>query len=293
MTKSIHTLIQDVYQLIDDGYPGVSFDAITAKIAHEHTKEERAPRLRLSALGDRCPCALWHSIHSPAEAEPLPPYARFKYSYGHIIEAFAIQLAKAAGHTVTGEQDEVVVDGIVGHRDCVIDGYVVDVKSAASLSFKKFKEKTLAQDDSFGYLAQLDAYILGSADDPAVTHKDTGYIWAIDKTLGHHCLYEHRLRRSKFDDYEITERIQRAKEVVGRDTPPECNCEIVKDGESGNFQLGPKASYNSFKYCCQPQLRTFLYSSGPRYLTKVVRQPRRRDGTLVPEIDRFGNFINA
>jgi len=73
---------------------------------------------------------LWHSIHTPEKAEALPAWAEIKYTYGHILEALAISLAKAAGHEVTGEQDAITVDGILGHRDCVIDGCVVDVKSA-------------------------------------------------------------------------------------------------------------------------------------------------------------------
>ena len=131
-------------------------------------EDERAPRLRLSQMGPRCPKALWYSIHHPELAEKLPTWAKFKYAYGHILEAFAIILAKEAGHDVTGEQDAIEVDGVIGHRDCVIDGCIVDVKSASSRSFQKFKTKTLAQDDPFGYLDQLDAYMAGSLEDPLV-----------------------------------------------------------------------------------------------------------------------------
>lgn len=289
MTKSIHTLIQDVYEVIDNGYVGVDWDAITVKIAHEHSKEKGPARLRLSQMGDRCPKALWHSIHTPHEAEPLPPQARFKYTYGHIIEAVAIQLAKASGHDVTGEQDEIIVDGVMGHRDCVIDGAIVDVKSTSSLSFKKFKDKTIAEDDSFGYLAQLDAYVLGSINDPLVRIKDRGYIWAIDKQLGHMCLYEHYLRRN-FDQYDISFRIAKAKQIVSQVSPPLCNCETESDGESGNIKLSSTSGYNAFKYCCFPRLRTFLYSGGPRYLTTVKKRPTNRFGPI-PEVDRYGNYI--
>jgi hypothetical protein len=90
-------------------------------------------------------------VHHPELGEELPPQARIKYAYGHIIEHLIIELARAAGHEVVGEQDEITVDGILGHRDCVIDGCIVDVKSAASRSFLKFRDKTIAQDDPFGY----------------------------------------------------------------------------------------------------------------------------------------------
>lgn len=231
-------------------------------------------------MGARCPRALWHSIHTPELGEPLPPWATFKYSYGHVIEALAITLAKAAGHTVTGEQDAITVDGIVGHRDCVIDGCIVDVKSCSSFSFQKFKDKSIGQSDSFGYLDQLDGYLVGSTDDDLVTVKDRGYNWAIDKTLGKMCLYEHYKREES-----IKERIRYYKSIVALVEPPKCTCETVPDGKSGNIRLGIRPSYSAFKHCCWPQLRTFLYASGPVYLTKVVRKPD------VTEIDRHGKTV--
>src|SRR5579872_7121569 len=183
------------------------------------------------------------------------------------------------GHDVTGEQDEISVDGILGHRDCVIDGAVVDVKSAASRSFLKFRDKTIASDDPFGYLDQVDGYVLGSRDDPLVLIKDRGYLLAVDKTLGHLALYEHKLRDS------ITDRIKSYKEIVLRPDPPQCSCGTIADGKSGNIKLDTRASYSSFKYCCNPDLRTFHYSTGPVYLTKVVRRPD------VTEVDKTGKIV--
>jgi hypothetical protein len=217
---------------------------------------------------------LWYSVNSPELAEPIPPYARIKFIYGHIIEHLIIGLAKAAGHEVTGEQDEISVDGIVGHRDCVIDGVVVDVKSASSRGFLKFRDKTLSQDDPFGYLDQIDAYVLGSMDDPLVRVKDRGYLLAIDKTLGHMVLYDHRLRPQS-----IRDRIVCYKQIVSQPRPPACTCQTVPDGKSGNLKLDVRASYSPFKHHCFPHLRTFLYASGPTYLSKVVRVPD------VPEVD--------
>jgi hypothetical protein len=195
-------------------------------------------------------------------------------------------MAKAAGHEVQGEQDELVVDGVVGHRDCVIDGHVVDVKSANSRSFQKFKNGTLASNDSFGYLDQLDAYLVGSQSDPLVTNKNVGYLLAIDQELGHLKLYEHHCREES-----IRQRIRDYRAIVALDRPPECTCEEVPDGEAGNYRLGTIASYNAYKFACKPHLRCFLYSNGPRYLTKVVRRPRRSDGSLITEVDMYGNVV--
>lgn len=273
---NIQTLIPDIYAEIEkNGIPEFTY--------HRPAEEERKASLRLSQMGPRCPCALWYSIHKPEMAEPVPPWASIKFSYGHILEALAIRLAKVAGHEVTGEQDELVVDGIVGHRDCVIDGCVVDVKSANSLSFKTLKAgKEAVEADPFlaGYLDQLDGYVVGSSMDPLVRVKDKGYILAIDKTLGHLVLYEHTVRGNA-----IRERIKRYREIVERVSPPACECRSVPDGKSGNFKLDLKASYNPYKYCCTPNVRTFLYAEGPRYLTKVLRKPD------VPEIDRDGKIV--
>lgn len=231
-------------------------------------------------MGPQCPCALWHSIHHPELAEKLPPWAEFKYSFGHIIEAQAIMLAKAAGHEVTGEQDAVSVDGIVGHRDCVIDGCIVDVKSAASRSFAKFRDGSIRQDDPFGYLDQLDGYLCGSLQDPLVRVKDKAYLLAIDKQLGHMALYEHHFREAN-----IRQRIRDYRDIVSLDKSPSCTCETTSDGKSGNIKLGIRASYNAYKYSCFPYLRTFLYASGPVYLTKTVRKPD------VMEVDKFGKMV--
>lgn len=195
-------------------------------------------------------------------------------------------MAKAAGHEVTGEQDVVSVDGVLGHRDCVIDGNIVDVKSASSRAFQKFKDGSIASSDGFGYLDQLDGYIVGSLGDPLVRNKTSGFLLAIDKQLGHMCLYEHTAREES-----IRQRIRDHRNVIALDRAPPCTCEEVADGESGNYRLGVTASYNPFKYCCKPQLRTFLYSDGPRYLTRVVRRPKRRDGTLITEVDKHGRVV--
>lgn len=284
--KTIDTLLYDVYRLLEkkDGWftndLAASFAQDTAKRVQRSLGPDGPASLRLSKLGPVCPKALWSSIHTPDLAEPLPAPAIFKYSYGHVIESLAITLAKAAGHEVTGEQDALEVDGIVGHRDCVIDGHVVDVKSCSSRVFQKINSKALAVDDGFGYLCQLDAYLVGCVDDPLVRHKDVGYIWAIDKTLGKMVLYKHEKR----EDF-IRERIRSHKRISSLPVSPECECGTRPYGVSGNMELDVRASYSAYKFTCFPHLRTFLYSDGPKFLTKVVRTPD------VTEVDRNGNYI--
>lgn len=285
--KSIYTLIRDVQDVLDRNDRLIA-DHLSENLVREveprinqafGPKEERGA-LRLSQMGRRCPRSLWASVHSPSSQEPLPAHAKLKYTYGHLIESLLIALAKTAGHEVTGEGDALYVDGVKGHRDCVIDGCVVDVKSASSLGYKKFADKTIATNDPFGYLDQLDGYLVGSAEDPLVRVKDRAYLWACDKTLGHQCLYEHKLRKE-----HIHERIRLYQSIVDLAQPPQCECGVVADGKSGNLRLDVRASYNPYKWFCRPHLRCFLYASGPVYLTKVVRVPD------VPEVNRDGVVI--
>lgn len=244
----------------------------------------RKGTLRLSQMGPRCPCALWYSVRHPELAEPLPPWAEVKYSFGHMIEALAIALAKASGHTVTGEQGELKLDEIKGHRDCVIDGAIVDVKSASSFSFNKFKTSDFSHSDSFGYLDQLDGYVIASRDDPLVTVKDRGYILAVDKQLGHMVLYEHIVTDER--ERTLKARISEYKGIVSQADPPRCTCGTVSIGSSGNRGLDLRASYSPYKYCCFPHLRTFIYAGGkPTFLTHVARKPD------VTEINKDGQVI--
>lgn len=298
--KSIDTLVKDIYHVVENErwLTEANVEGLVGNLGRQFVQRggqtnERA-LLSLSKMGEKCPCQLWHSVHSPSLQEPLPAPARIKFIYGDVIEALGISLAKAAGHEVTGEQDECHVDGVPGHRDCVIDGCIVDIKSVNSLSFQKIKAGYVAEDPFLrAYLAQLDGYAVGSIDDPLVRVKDRGYLLAIDKVLGKMHLYEHTIR-PEF----IRERIQSYKEIVARPEPPACECGIEADGTSGNLKLDTFASYNPWKHQCAARrnqtIRTFLYEGGPRFLVKVVRRPMRRDNrTPIPEIDRNGNYVYA
>jgi len=289
--KNIHTLITDIQYLltqrnwVTDELAGDLGHSVSTRLKEQFVDRTALPKLRLSRMGPQCHCALWHSIHKPHLSEKMPPWAEFKFSFGHIIEAQAIAFTKAAGHLVTGEQDEISVDGISGHRDCVIDGCIVDVKSANDRSYKGFKTKSIDELDTWGYLSQLDGYLLGSQHDPLVTVKDKAYLLVIHKELGHMQLYEHRLREN-----HIRERIRSHKEIVARSTPPLCTCPTIDDGQSGNVKLAYPATYNTFKFCCFPNLRTFIYSGGPEYFVKVGKVPTYK-GLPLLEIDKYGKSV--
>lgn len=289
--KTINTLIKDVYDVagretwFDPQLAERYSQEMGIRVLGRLSERREVPRLRLSQMGDGCPKSLWASIHSPSIREKFPPNVLIKFHFGDVVEAMAIALAKAAGHLVTGEQDELELDGVLGHRDCVIDGNIVDVKSVNSLSFQKIKNKAVAEDTFLrSYLDQLDGYVVASLEDPLVTNHTTAYIWAVDKVLGHMCLYEHKIRPDR-----IRQRIADYKSIVKRENPPECTCGTVREGASGNIKLDLKASYNPYKRFCFPNLRTFYYADGKDgkiiHLVHVAREPR------VPEIDKNGNFM--
>src|SRR6266446_4871459 len=172
--KDISTLITDIYSLVrskegwfnkevSEEFHTTVQNRLRSRFGGE--EKERKPTLRLSRMGEICPCALWHSIHKPELAEQMQGWTQIKFTYGDILEAFVIALAKGAGHEVTGEQDELSLDGIIGHRDCVIDGYTVDVKSANSRAFGDIKHYASSPFIT-GYLDQLASYTIAAKDDP-------------------------------------------------------------------------------------------------------------------------------
>lgn len=223
----------------------------------------------MSNLGTPCDRKLWYSVNRPGVGERLGGPATFKFLFGDIIERIVLGLAKFAGHSVTGEQDELEIGGVKGHRDAVIDGRLVDVKSATTHSFNKFKEHKLLTDDPFGYVTQIGAYLDASQEDPLVKDKDKASFVAVDKQLGHICIDTY----SK-SDTDYNKLVSEKRSMVGRSEPPARAFTDVPDGKSGNRKLGTECSYCPFKSECWPGLRTFTYSGGPTFLTKVVREPK-------------------
>ena len=217
--------------------------------------------LRMSNIG-KPDKQLWYQCKG-YEGEPLLPQTRMKFMFGDLVEALVLYLVKEAGHEVTHEQHEIEVDDIKGHLDCHIDGVVVDVKSTSAYGFKKFKNGTLSEDDPFGYIAQISGYVHGSKD------ASEGGFLALDKQSGATTY----MPVAEMDMINVEERVQHMKEVVAQEEPPERCYESVPDGKSGNMKLGINCSYCPYKWDCWPELRLFLYSNGPRYLTHVEREP--------------------
>ena len=284
IVKTIDTLVSDIYKTLDEGVSSEDF----TKYGEEHAevlKQRLALRgtarpqgLRLSSIGKPCVRQLWYGIYNHTHSEPLRPFTRLKFLYGDLIETMLLELVRKSGHLVEGEQDPVHVNGIKGHRDCIIDGVLVDVKSASPFSFKKFEGGLQREDDAFGYLTQLGSYLLGSREDEKVTYKNEAAFLVVDKVSGHLCLDVHTFTEEDF--VTLSRKIRASKKILARpSTVPARAFDGVPEGKSGNEKLGVNCSYCSFKDHCWPGLRTFMYAGGrPVFLTKVEREPN------VPEI---------
>lgn len=266
--KQIKTLIPDIYKLLDEGCPepneqyAKEFAENLTKILVDTMKgyaTERKGTLRMSNVGRPCKRQLWYESHGES-GEPLDPATKLKFFYGNVVEEVLLYLAKESGHTVTHEQEEVEINGIVGHMDAVIDDVVVDVKSASTWAFKKFKEQTLEDDDSFGYIPQLSGYAT------ALGKKYAAFL-AMDKNTGELALTPVK----QLADIESI--IATTKEQVNSDTKPERGYSEQADGKSGNRKLHNICNYCAFKKSCYPQLRAFKYSNGTKYLTYVAKLP--------------------
>ena len=101
----------------------------------------------------------------------------------------------------------------------------------------------------------------------------------MDKQNGHltYLLYDSADAQAPVYDkisFDIEEHIERVKKLVEQPEAPEVCHEVVPDGKSGNMKLAVGCSYCQYKQVCWPGVRTFLYSSGPRYLTEVVNEPK-------------------
>lgn len=278
MTKTLDTLIPDIYKTLEQGVdvtqPHIA-EALqeVGDLVREAVEtvlqegERKGPsNLRLSSIGkpDR---QIWYGVQGE-EGEPLTGQTRIKFLMGHVLEALLICLTKAAGHEVTESQETVEVEGVIGHQDCVIDGVLVDIKSASSFAFKKFKEARLTEDDPFGYVAQISAYATKN------NRKEAAF-FAIDKNSSELCI----LPVHDMEMIDAPSRVNHLKEIVAKDTaPPRCYGDLA-DGKSGNRKLAIGCVFCGYKKKCWADanggqgLRAFKYSNGVRYLTTVAKTP--------------------
>jgi len=277
--KTLDTLVQDIYEVIEvlnkdeaidipeDMYEQFGRDMEDA-LRHWATPVERPKNgLRMSNIG-RPLRRLWYDLNTDQEKEQINAPTFIKFLYGHLLEVLLLFFVRLAGHVVQSEQKQVTVSGIKGHMDSVIDGEVIDVKTASGYAFKKFKDGTLAQNDSFGYLSQLAGY-------EAAEQTNNGGFLVMNKETGELTVFIP-------DDLEkpnITYRIKEVKQAMKKENPPEYCYSPIPDGVSGNMKLPRDCTWCPHKFECHKDandgqgLRTFAYAKGRVYLTQVEKLP--------------------
>jgi hypothetical protein len=254
--------------------------ALKLERAMKSRETARPPNtLYVSEVGTKCKRQLWYKVNDPHLAEPMPHNTLFKFFYGDLIEETVLAMARLAGHDVQLKQHSVVGHykgwEIRGRIDAIIDGVLVDVKSCSPFGFKKFEEGLDFYNDSFGYIPQLEIYkSLMSHSQPIVR---SGFL-AIDKVNGHIGWFENK------QVINVERAVRRAVEAVDQAQPRGEFEAKEQSPTSPNKVLGTVCSYCAFKKDCWKSsnggdgLRTFIYSSGPVFMTNVVKKPN------VPEV---------
>jgi hypothetical protein len=234
--------------------------------------------LRFSNIGSPCVRKLWLESRYPDDLVPHSPDELFKFSLGDLTEEYLLFLVDLAGHKVELRQAEVTKAGIKGHIDCIIDGMLVDVKSASPFSFRKFQTGLTEEEDSFGYLVQLASYLEEASKLPEVTYKNEAAFLVFDKSAGHI-----HLDRHVFEQTNLTEFFEERKEILKSDTPPDRFYQPKLDGyknkekefvPNGNEYLGKPCEYCPLKFKCYDGLRVFKTWDGLKYYTKIVKEPK-------------------
>jgi len=277
----LNTLVPDIYKHLEklsDGTPlplteeeiDKTLVGMREALVSWATPRERDSNftVRMSNVGKPAR-QLWYEKRDPQGRGGIDGATQIKFLYGHLLEEIVLMLVRMAGHKVTDEQKEVVVDGIVGHMDCKINGEVVDVKTASRFAFNKFRDGRLSQDDPFGYLGQLAGY-------EAAEGTENGGFLVLNKESGELCMYV----PDDLDKPNIKASISNLLPALELDTPPELCYNPIPDGKKGNMKLAKGCNWCKYKHDCYKDsndgqgLRTFKYSNGFTYLTEVVVEPK-------------------
>lgn len=278
---SLHALVPQIYKNLENLSNGtplpITEEEIDRVMANMKTAimewsnpSERSQNftVRMSNVGKPAR-QLWYEKRDPQGRGIVDGPTQIKFLYGHLLEEIVLMLVRMADYEVTDEQKEVNVDGVVGHMDCKINNEVVDVKTASRFAFNKFKEGRLAQDDPFGYLGQLAGY------EEAEGTENGGFL-VLNKESGELCMYV----PDDLDKPNIKSTINTLIPSLDLDTPPSFCYDPIPDGKKGNMKLAKGCSWCKYKHDCFKDsndgqgLRTFKYSNGLTYLTKVVVEPK-------------------
>ena len=279
--KTIDTLIPDILSVVrGQGGWNKCFSKALGKDIKDLSRErfcqsEKVRKyLSMSSIGAPCKRKVWLRVNDAEGSIPPKGSELLKFFFGDFVEALLLNLAESAGHTVLGKQDTLAINGVQGHRDAVIDGMTVDVKSASPVSYRKFKMNELRDSDPFGYISQLSSYVYAAKDDPLVTDKTRGAFLVINKVTGELHLDIHDFST---DLIGKESEIEAVKSMVKSSDPPPRLEPVPQYKDSSNLKLCSNCHYCEFKRKCWPNLRTFLYAKGVEHLVHVEQEPRARE----------------
>ena len=244
---------------------GIVKDVETALIKQFATKRDKAFRLRMSNMGKPY-CQLWFEKNKPELA--LPPSSNFIINMliGDIIEAvFKGLLRQAKVEYKDGEQVTLDLgDGqtINGTPDIFFGDEVDDIKSASPWSYiNKFKDfDSLAEKDSFGYIAQLVGYA------EATNTKPNGW-WVVNKGNGD---FKH-VKATNINSKQVLAKIKFTYKELKENKFRRCFTdeeETYRKKPSGNRRLKQECSWCSFRHACWPGLQ-----ERPSLVSKAEQPP--------------------
>lgn len=252
-------MVEDVYNLMVDRNPVGDLQKVADRVGKEVSEalvtalspREEHNKLRMSGIG-RCERAQWYGVKGYESEQPTGD-VYITFLQGHIMEAVILALAELSGHKVEGQQEKHTLEGVNGSQDCIIDGELVDVKTASAWSYDKKFAPDGIKDDAFGYIKQLSAY--GKSDD-----RDTAYFLVFNKNKSTLKLSKQELEK------DVDEYIVQLKNKMESDTPPMRLAEATKtvrhkDGGQSN-QLNMRCAFCSYKESCFPNLNKYVTSNG-------------------------------
>lgn len=298
MTKTIDTLIEDVYTLLGDSNKDMVFD--TAKVESlgirmaGHVKDEvqdpdrsnRDPStVYVTQITSNCPRRRWYEYNHDKVGIPkerITGQNRFKFVYGDLIEETVLFFAELAGHDVQYRQERLTMlvqrgaetYTLAGRIDAMIDGVLVDLKSMESFSYDRFAKGTY--DDKWGYGNQLMTY-------DTMLHNDKRYpapadtmILGINKLNGR----MHLGRMPSDPNFNVGKAVGDAVNKNKAKVHPMRQTKTASGVES----LETMCAYCPFKVDCYAELgglSVYAYAEGPKFVVGNCAKPPK-----VPEITK-------
>jgi hypothetical protein len=221
-------------------------------LVKQFAKRDDKFRLRMSNIG-RDYCKLWYDKNEPENAIPRSTNFVINMMIGDIVEAIFKGLLVQSGVKFSNGEDVSMDLGagvtINGTPDLIMDGKVDDIKSASPWSYtNKFKDfETLAESDSFGYVAQLGGYAKAAGVKP-------GGWWVINKGTGE---FKY-VPAGDIDSEEVAENTRELAARLAENKFERCYEpieETYRKKPTGNLILGKECGWCDYRYKCWPGLQ--------------------------------------